>query len=326
MDGILGTAILREGNAAGVGTPLSAELAKEATARLFRSVRAGRSWARNREARLDSGPAPACVTLKPGNDGPPLFILPGAPGSIFQLGPLASAIPAPMPVYAIKPRGLDDGAEPCQTIGEMAEYSIGVIRTVRPQGPYLLAGYSAGGLVALEIAQQLTTAGESVPLVLLLDTYPSRQVWPLSCHLQVIGLQTLRRLRSLPKMSSLAALREIVVRAGGLKWYLGLSGVLPPPPVVPEGWSEAQRRVHVATYNAGEAYRPARYAGKVVFLQPENTTNLEPQAPSQVWRKYLSDLEARRVPGSHLGIVEDDATATAAEIGNYLVAAGFATT
>ena len=72
---------------------------------------------------------------------------PVPPAAPFS-GPLASAIPAAMRVYAIKPQGLDDGAEPCRTIREMAEYSIGVMRAVRPQGPYLVAGYSAGGLVA----------------------------------------------------------------------------------------------------------------------------------------------------------------------------------
>ena len=122
----------------------------------------------------------------------------------------------------------------------------------------------------------------------------------------------------------MAALREIVVRAGGLKWYLGLSGM--------PHRGRAGRLERDATAGPcreqrfGEAYRPAPYAGKVVFLQPENTTNLEPRAPSQVWRKYLSEFEARRVPGSHLGIVEDGAAATAAEIGKCLAAAGFAVT
>ncbi len=44
------------------------------------------------------------------------------------------------------------------------------MRQVQPQGPYLLGGFSGGGLIAWEIARQLEAAGEAVPLLVLLDT------------------------------------------------------------------------------------------------------------------------------------------------------------
>ena len=79
--------------------------------------------------------------------------------------------------------------------------------------------------------------------------------------------------------------------------------------------------MHRATYNAGEAYRPARYDGRVVFLQPEYVPNLEPRAPHRVWGRYLSDLVIRRVPGSHLGMLDEGAAAVAAEISRCLAEA-----
>ena len=45
------------------------------------------------------------------------------------------------------------------------------IREVQPHGPYTLAGWSMGGLIAMEAARQLTAAGEHVALVALVDTY-----------------------------------------------------------------------------------------------------------------------------------------------------------
>jgi acetoacetyl-CoA synthetase len=316
----MGTAIFGAASPAGAGDSISPQLVQEATARMFRSVRAGRSWVRDRQSTEAAPAVAACVAMKPGNAEPPVFMIPGAPGSILQLGPLAAALRVPMPAYAIKPQGLEEGEIPCQSIEQMAEYSIAVMRAVRPNGPYLLLGYSAGGLVALEMAQQLSAAGSEVPVVVLLDTYPGKQTWPLLCHAEIIARQTVKALWLLRRYSPSQAAREATRRLRSLQEYLAASGVklLTLPPVVPEGWSAASRRVHVATFNAGEAYRPSRYSGKVIFVQPGEVSDLEPRAPEQVWRKHLSDLEVRRVPGSHLGMIEAGGPAIAAQISEYL--------
>ena len=297
-----------------VAAPVKPELAQEAAARLFRSVRAGRAWLRAQtgEARQTG----ACVPMKPGSDAPPLFMIPGAPGSILQLAPIAAAMTGDRPVYAIRPRGIEEGETPCETLSEMAQYAVDQIKAMRPGGPYALVGYSAGGLVALEMAQRLTAAGDEVPLVVLLDTYPSRSIWPLRCHAAILGRQALRALWSLLRAGPRALLREVARRLRSLSDYLSASGVsvLPPPPLVAEGVSAASRRVHLASFNAGEAYRPVPYAGKVLFVQPDEVPDLEPRRPSQVWGRLLPDFEVCRVPGTHLGLVDDGAAACAAAI------------
>jgi acetoacetyl-CoA synthetase len=299
---------------------MSDQLAQPDTAQLFRSVRAARSWVQNGIAKLEATPVLGCVTLKPGIGTPPVFMLPGAAGSILQIAPLASAMTVPMPVYAIKPRGMERGETPCDDLAEMAQHAIGVIKGMRPQGPYLLIGYSAGGLVALEVARQLSAAGDDVPLVVLLDTYPSRETWPLLCHLEILARQSLRTVRAVGRMALRQAIDDVARRLRSLLYYLAGSGLrlVTPPAVIAEGSDAASRRVHLATYNAGEAYRPSRYAGRVVFIQPEFVPNLEPRAPRRVWGRFLSDLAIRRVPGSHLGMLDEGAVAAAAEISRCL--------
>ena len=254
--------------------------------------------------------------MKPGNDEPPVFMIPGASGSILQLAPIAAAMTAPMPVYAIRPRGLAEGETPCERLEEMAEHAIGVMRATRPQGPYLLVGYSAGGLVALEMARRLAAAGLDVPLVVLLDTYPSREVWPLSCHAEILARQAAKALWALRQLTLRQAASDIGRRVRSLFLYLTASGIrlVTPPPLVAEGTDAASRRVHLATFAAGEAYRPSPYSGKVVFLQPEVLPNLEPREPRRVWGRFLADLVIRRVPGTHLAMVDDGAAAIAARI------------
>jgi acetoacetyl-CoA synthetase len=302
---------------------MSDQLAPNATAQLFRSVRAARSWVQAGIARLESSPVEGCVTLKPGTGGPPVFMLPGAAGSILQIAPLAAAMTIPAPVYAIKPRGLEQGELPCESLAEMAGHAIGVMTRVQREGAYLLVGYSAGGLVALEVARQLSAAGREVPLIVLLDTYPSRETWPFSCHVEILSRQAFRAVWSLRRLELRQAAKDVARRLRSLMLYLTASGVklVTPPPIVAEGSDAASRRVHLATYNAGEAYRPGRYCGKVVFVQPEYVPNLEPRAPHRVWDKFLSDLVIRRVPGSHLGMLDEGATAAAAEISRCLAEA-----
>jgi acetoacetyl-CoA synthetase len=286
------------------------------TAPLFRSVRAARNWLRAGAAGVAGPLATGCVLMKPGDDEPPVFIIPGATGSILQLGPIAAAMQVPAPVHAIRPRGMVEQELPFEHLDEMAFYAIGLMRAARPRDPYLLVGYSAGGLIALEMAQQLTAAGHQVPLVVLLDTYPSRAVWPLACHIDILARQALKAVWSLRKCTFGQVAGEASRRLRSLFQYLTASGLklVDPPLLVAEGTDAASRRVHVATYNAGEAYRPRPYGGKVVFLQPEETPGLEPRKPRQVWGKFLSDLAICRVPGSHLRMVEEGAAATAAEI------------
>jgi acetoacetyl-CoA synthetase len=300
--------------------PMSDPVAQIDTAQLFRSVRAARSWVQTNVARLEASPVAGCVTMKPGDDGPPVFMFPGAAGSILQIAPIAGALSVSAPVYAIKPRGMEQGEVPCETLAEMAGYAIGILSSVRHEGPYLLVGYSAGGLVALEVAQQLSAAGHKVPLVVLLDTYPSRATWPLFCHVEILARQALRALWSLRRVALRQMLSDVARRIRSLFFYLGASGLklVTPPAIVAEGSDAASRRVHLASVSAGEAYRPSRYCGKVVFVQPDYVPNLEPRAPRRVWGQFLTDLVIRRVPGSHLGMLDEGAIAAAAEVSRCL--------
>ncbi len=305
---------------AGAGA-IGAQQARDASARLFRSVKAGRAWVRARGTPA-TAQDPVCVLMKPGNHEPPLFIVPGAPGSILQLGGVATALPMPAAVYAIKPRGLEDGEAPYETLAEMAAYAVDAMRRVRPNGPYYLAGYSAGGLVALEMAQQLSAAGLEVAVLVLIDTYPGWRFWPLRYHADALLRRALKAASLARSGSPPQAIRELGSAILGFARQIGLSGrrVQPLPPVA-EGWSAASRRVHLATFAACEAYRPQRYAGRVAFIQPAELENAAPRRPPDLWRTYLSKVEGYVVPTSHLGLVETAAEATAAQIGKCLAQA-----
>jgi phthiocerol/phenolphthiocerol synthesis type-I polyketide synthase E len=75
------------------------------------------------------------------------------------------------PVYGLQSRGLDGQDSAAAKIEDMAALYREEIQALQPKGPYFLGGYCLGGTIALEIAHQLQTAGESVALLAMLETY-----------------------------------------------------------------------------------------------------------------------------------------------------------
>ena len=74
------------------------------------------------------------------------------------------------PIYAFRPRGVDQDLPPHLTMDEMIADYLAAMRELRPTGPYYLAGWSAGGDFAFALAEALERAGEEVALIAMLDT------------------------------------------------------------------------------------------------------------------------------------------------------------
>ena len=112
-----------------------------------------------------------------GTDGAatPLFCIHGLGGHVAGFLPLAESLAAARPVYGLQAQGLGADEQPHDRIEAMADCYLREIRQVQPRGPYLLAGWSMGGLIALEAAARLEAAGEDVALVAMLDSYLSDQ-------------------------------------------------------------------------------------------------------------------------------------------------------
>jgi aspartate racemase len=83
------------------------------------------------------------------------------------------------PVYGLQPLGLDGKQTPHQRVEDMAAHYIKEIQSIQPNGPYYLGGFSFGGLVAFEVAQQLQARGEKVALLALFDSRVSGYFQPL---------------------------------------------------------------------------------------------------------------------------------------------------
>lgn len=104
------------------------------------------------------------------SDATPLFVVAGMFGNVLNLRHLALPFSNERPVFGIQARGLIGDDAPHEEVQTAAADYIAEIRALQPQGPYLLAGYSGGGITSYEMAQQLKAAGQEVAVLAMLDT------------------------------------------------------------------------------------------------------------------------------------------------------------
>ena len=127
-----------------------------------------------RIAQRGASGSPLVVPLRTGTAGSAFFCIPGGGGAVIALRRLADAV-EDHDVYAIQPFGLEQPGPPDRSIEALARRNIAAMRTVCPDGPYRLGGYSFGGIVAFEMACELRATGDAVDLLAVLDTRAPRR-------------------------------------------------------------------------------------------------------------------------------------------------------
>jgi thioesterase domain-containing protein len=211
------------------------------------------------------------VTLQPLGLRPPLFVVPGADGNALSYAEFTRSLGSDQPVHVLQPVGFEGHGKPLERIEAIAERFIAEIRKVQPRGPYRLAGFCVGGIVAFEMAQQLIASGEEPPLLALIETWHPRSV-PV--------------IRGAP-----AALRPLSFLVRGLSRHLGVMLRLPPREafryfrengaIVKEmilrrdiyrgdRYRRYRDLVWEANYRAGSRYIPAAYAGRILLFLADN--------------------------------------------------------
>ncbi|HEX5751715.1 MAG TPA: amino acid adenylation domain-containing protein, partial [Archangium sp.] len=110
------------------------------------------------------------VPWEKGDPRRPLFVVHPVGGTVIGYSELASQLGPKQPLYALESRGMDGSLPPLTTIEEMATLYVEAIRTLQPSGPYLLGGWSMGGVIAYEMTQQLLRQGEQVEVLMLIDS------------------------------------------------------------------------------------------------------------------------------------------------------------
>ncbi|MDB4925332.1 amino acid adenylation domain-containing protein [Mucilaginibacter sp.] len=107
------------------------------------------------------------VAIKAKGNNDPLYIIQGDSGNILNFSNLIKYIDREQPLYGLKAIGLDGVHAPFESLADIAGHYIKEIIQHNPSGPYLLAGYSSGAYVAVEMRKQMAAAGKQVKLLII---------------------------------------------------------------------------------------------------------------------------------------------------------------
>ena len=111
------------------------------------------------------------VPIRRQGSKPPIFMVHGAGLNVLNFNSLANNMDSDQPVFGLQAKGLEGTEELLTSVEEIAAYYNKIVIESHPEGPYSIAGYSFGGVIAYEMASQLTDQGKQVSLLGLFDTY-----------------------------------------------------------------------------------------------------------------------------------------------------------
>ncbi|NUT92869.1 MAG: AMP-binding protein, partial [Saccharothrix sp.] len=205
-----------------------------------------------------SGSYDPVLPLRTGGRGPALFCVAPATGLAWSFAALLAHLPD-QPVYGLQP------VEEFASVAEMAASYVRHVRAIQPEGPYRVLGASFGGLVAHEMAVQLTEAGETVELVALLDSFPFPAAWR---DLPPAGDDEVADLLGDLEVAEFALVRKAFARNSAL----------------------------------GFDWTPRRFAGQVLLF--EATEGKTPDWPGPAtWESFVDGLAVHRLVTTHNGMV-----------------------
>jgi thioesterase domain-containing protein/aryl carrier-like protein len=110
------------------------------------------------------------IEIQPKGTKPPLFLIHEIEGSVMVFRDFVKHFDRDQPIWGVE-YSVRESSSPLLRMEDLAAYYLEEIRKLQPRGPYYLLGYSFGGLLAFEIAQQLYAAGQRVELLGMLDTF-----------------------------------------------------------------------------------------------------------------------------------------------------------
>jgi amino acid adenylation domain-containing protein len=259
------------------------------------------------------------VPLQTQGDKLPLFCAPVGGGSAFYYRTLASHIGTDQPLYTFEPIGMNGTDEPHNSVEDMAAYYIRHMRKIQPAGPYSICGLSFGGIVAYEMARQITESSDKVACLVLFDCrapgdslgLDRREVDSLHRAMYRVSYGTRFHLENLSVYSSSGERwRYLKARASllrkrirdqvrGKSWRLSREN-----PILME-LPEIYQKVRAADGRARANYVPENYSGHLLLLKAHLQKPDFALQPMLGWDRIAPNAQVIETPGSHFSLLEE---------------------
>jgi amino acid adenylation domain-containing protein len=243
------------------------------------------------------------VPMQPHGTRPPFFWMHPVGGHVFIYRPLVAHLGRDIPCYGIQAVGLDGVTTPLESVEQMAERHVEEIRHVQPSGPYYLGGSSFGGLLAFEMACRLRAEGETVAMLVIIDTeFPDcpssprvRRLIRSGGPVRLLHLGWRRARTHWSSFRRLGARRYFSALRSGLSARRPAASV--PPGARDPATSRGIGRVFRANNRATARYVPGWYDGVLTYFLARDAV-FRPDTRRR-WMTTARVVDLREVPGDH---------------------------
>ena len=267
--------------------------------------------------RLVSKKCETIVPLGGQGEGAPLYCVHSIGGDVTSFHLLAQKVGAERKVYGIQVPKSRMGEDFAKSIPSMASYYVDILMAFQPEGPILLGGWSAGSIIALEMAQMLRQRGRDVPLLMVLDgilrntgaeitAWNPLYYWKLAGNLPswiadniaqgwgVRGVANRAKRELKLTMASLFSLGSKPERGSTVDAFMDTS-ILPPK----------QAAFARALYSALEDYVPQPYDGYTLIYAAKTQPLFHLLQVDAAWRKISQRTDVKHIAGTHLSMLRE---------------------
>ncbi|WP_375511203.1 amino acid adenylation domain-containing protein [uncultured Nostoc sp.] len=262
------------------------------------------------------------IAIQSAGNRTPFFCIHPVGGNVLCYGDLARHLGFEQPVYGLQSSALNRDFKPLTRIEDIAAYYIQEVQTIQPQSPYYLGGWSLGGVIAFEMAQQLHSCGHEVALLALIDSYA-----PIANKHEEIDEAMLTALLAKDfcglfgkeLLVSVDELRQLRLQEQ-LNYILEQAKMLNilPPEV---GLQQMQQLLQVfkVNLNAMSRYTPQPYPGQVTLFCASEKAVEAIQDQSQSWSELAAGgIKVHEIKGDHYTIIREPHVCVLAErLENY---------
>jgi amino acid adenylation domain-containing protein len=260
------------------------------------------------------------VPMQSGANKMPLFCVHPMGGGILCYHELARHLGQEYTVYGIRAVGLL-GKAPLNSIEKIAQHYLSQLLEIQTDGPFFLVGWSAGGLIALEMAHQLRKRHDKIGLLGLIDTFPpkqstSRLKWNRVSHLDKVGRtewMDFFRVMEIPIGARMRSRWHPFWKQEEAAQREAILALAKANNAVPVGLTGDEFKAMLAVFQANQrslhTYEVPLFDGRVVLFAAD-----EGMAPFQFWNAHAAGgCELVRVPGDHVSIIRPPAVGVVAD-------------
>lgn len=248
------------------------------------------------------------VPIKSSGNRVPLYIVHGGGLNVSPFYNLVGRLDPEQPIYGIQAKGLNGVDDPPTSIDQIAAHYVSEILEHNPYGPYVISGYSFGGLIAYEIAQQMKMMGKQVTKLILFDTYADQKIeypnrwnkitsdirneWGKRIIETKLLIEHPAIFKRIKKESFKSKFKRLFVFLG-LRKAKKSSGIL-----------ATQERIIRINRNAVKQYKIQPYPDEIHLFRVNIRSYYEPDLTFMGWVPYVKKVNIIEVEGEHFSMFD----------------------